>query len=223
MSDDLIRSFLTLGSAVYIVDRHISSEALSYIHEHRDKIQRVDGSVSTRDFFSSAWDLNVDKTSPKIGDRHLFVIDRRSGNRYINDSAGNIRLDLFCRMVIGEYFFAPFFNALFKAVKFVSGYHFWKAKEGDYNFTARIADAGKDLLRIVATPLTMLVSWWYMFIGLFSPDTGRKGLSAVERLSAGDDTFFINELFQPYEIVGDKALPQKDVVELTSLAKASSM
>lgn len=78
--------------------------------------------------------------------------------------------------------------------------HFWIKREGEekYNFKARLIEAGKDLLRIVASPIAIIGLELAAIYGLMRPYDGRKLYATFERAIYGNA--LIPPCFQPCTI-----------------------
>ena len=79
-------------------------------------------------------------------------------------------------------------NVAYRILKLATLSHFWSEKDGEtkYDFKARLADAGKDLLRIVATPISILGLELAAIYGTFRPYDGRKLYASIERATYGN-------------------------------------
>lgn len=64
-----------------------------------------------------------------------------------------------------------------------------------YNFTARLLDAGTDLLRIVAVPISLVGLELAALYGILSPYDGRKLYASIERLTY--EKYILAPCFQP--------------------------
>jgi hypothetical protein len=99
--------------------------------------------------------------------------------------------------------FASVFNIAYRIFKLVTFSHFWVEKksevnesgEREYNFKARLTDAGQDLLRIVATPVAIIGLELVAIYGLFRPYDGRKLYASIERATYGNG--MLAPCFQP--------------------------
>lgn len=74
-------------------------------------------------------------------------------------------------------------NAVIKTVKIITFFHFWTQREGEegYNFKARLGEATKDLLRILATPLAIISLQLNTIYGIFRPRDALKLRMSIEQ------------------------------------------
>jgi|GEM_PF-758719 len=142
--------------------------------------------LSMRDFHPiSRWnqDLNGEKWKDTL--EYKFIVDQTAHRRYWNDPKGLIRKKCLL-LTLGTPFVHPItsiVNVAYRILKLATLSHFLTEKEGEgkYNFKTRLADAGKDLLRIVATPLSILGLELAAIYGIFQPYDGRKLYASIER------------------------------------------
>lgn len=146
-------------------------------------------------------DLDGEKFTccPEHRGQARFIIDETTNRRYSNDSPGTVRLKCFL-LTLGTPFVHPLVsiaNVGYRVLRLVSFANFWaqNEKETKYNFKARLANAGKDLLRIVATPFALLGLQLAAVYGLFRPYDGRKLYATIERATYGN--FILAPCFQP--------------------------
>ena len=66
-----------------------------------------------------------------------------------------------------------------KIVGIVWLYNFWKPKEGEYNFKARLLDTGFDLVSLVATPLFYLAVEFSFLRSIVQPRFGLPPLGSM--------------------------------------------
>lgn len=161
-------------------------------------------SVTLKDFYPiNKWkpDLEGEKwnccSEHKGQARHL--IDQTTGRKYLNQSKGVVRFKCFL-LTLGTPFVHPIagiLNVAYRALKLISLSHFWipKKEEKSYGFKARVQDAGKDLLRIVAQPLAIVGLELAAIYGLIRPYDGRKLYASIERAQYGN--FILAPCFQP--------------------------
>lgn len=79
--------------------------------------------------------------------------------------------------------------------KLISLSHFWVKKSEKCDFKSRLKDAGKDFLRIIAQPVTLVGLELAAIYGLFRPYDGRKLYASFERAAYGDS--ILAPCFQP--------------------------
>lgn len=123
------------------------------------------------------------------------VIDETTNRRYLNDSRSVVSLKCFM-LTVGTpvvHLIAGVINIAYRILRILIGYHFWK--EGELSFTARLAEAGVDLLRIVLAPLAFVGLELSAIYGIFNPYDGRKLYASFER--AQYDKFILAPCFQP--------------------------
>jgi hypothetical protein len=77
-----------------------------------------------------------------------------------------------------------------------------------YSFQERLKDAGKDLLRVVTTPIALVGLELAAIYGIFNPYDGRKLYASIERAQYGN--FILAPCFQPdpryHALGGDPAV-----------------
>ncbi len=155
-------------------------------------------SITLRDFQPiNTWkpDLNGPKWSD--GDpKHL--IDATTERRYWNESKGCVGFKCFL-LTLGTpivHSVASLVNVVYR-MKLVMFSHFRVDKEGEksYSFKERLKDAGKDLLRVVTTPIAFVGLELAAIYGMFTPYNGRKLYASIERAQYGN--FILAPCFQP--------------------------
>lgn len=126
-----------------------------------------------------------------------YIIDQSTGRRYFNESKGIVGYKCFL-LTLGTPFVhlpAAFINLAYRIAKVVSGSHFWAAASHTTTFKARLTEAGKDLLRIVAAPLALVGLELAAIYGMGRPYDGRKLYATIERAQYGN--FILAPCFQP--------------------------
>lgn len=126
-----------------------------------------------------------------------FIIDQTTGRRYFNESKGVVGFKCFL-VTLGTPFVhlpAAVINLAYRVAKVVSGSHFWMPTSSTSTFKARLAEAGKDLLRIVATPIAVVGMELAAIYGMIRPYDGRKLYASIERAQYGN--FILAPCFQP--------------------------
>ena len=158
--------------------------------------------ISIRDFQPiNIWkpDLNGEKYHGYHCGEARFIVDQTTNRRYLNESEEVVGLK--CFLLAFETPFvhpiASIVNIVYRILKLATLSHFWvkKGDETKYNFKARLADAGKDLLRIIATPVSILGLELAAIYGIFQPYDGRKLYASFERATYGN--FILAPCFQP--------------------------
>lgn len=146
-----------------------------------------------------------DKEGSAVFDREkrqkvpLYIFDE-TGKRYLNDS-----LNVLWIKHLGLTVATPLVHTITgtisvakSALKLVTFYHFWKGtnpEDGKSRFKARLADAGKDFLRIVFMPIMLVGLQLSAVYGLISPRDGRRLYATIERAYYGDAV--LAPCFQP--------------------------
>ncbi len=128
-----------------------------------------------------------------------YILDQTTGRKYRNEYRSTIRIK--CLVITASspltLTLLPVLNVAYRILKLVTLTHFWVKKEDEvkYDFKARLADAGKDLLRIVATPLVIVGMPLASIYGLIRPYDGRKLYATFERAIYG--SALVAWCFQP--------------------------
>jgi hypothetical protein len=124
-----------------------------------------------------------------------FLIDQTTNKRYLNESHGVVRFKCFL-LTIGTplvHSIASIATIAYRALKLVTLSYFWT--DTHIPFKARLSNAGKDLLRIVAAPLSIIGLELSCIYGLFRPYDGRKLYATIERATYGN--YILAPCFQP--------------------------
>ena len=155
--------------------------------------------VKLKDFqLVNQWKL--DEKGPEWSDdpSPRYLIDETTGRKYWNESEKCVRIKCLL-LTLGTPFVHPItsiINVGMRVLKLVTFSHFWIGKrEWGYDFKARLLDAGKDLLRIVATPIALVGLELAAVYGLARPYDGRKLYATIERAMYG--RFILAPCFQP--------------------------
>lgn len=140
----------------------------------------------------------VDKDGPKFfNGEPRNIIDQTTGRKYFNESKTTVGFKCFL-VTLGTpivHTIASLLNVAWRILKLVTLSHFWVPQKGNYNFTARAKEAGKDLLRIVVTPLAIIALELSAIYGIIRPYDGRKLYASCER--ALYNHFILAPCFQP--------------------------
>lgn len=143
----------------------------------------------------------VDQDGPKWSDQDepQYLIDGTTGRKYWNESKGVVGFKCFL-LTLGTpivHAIASLVNMAYRIIKLVSFSHFWMPRENEkaYSFTARLKEAGVDLLRVFTTPLAYLGLETAALYGIFNPYDGRKLYASIERAQYGN--FILAPCFQP--------------------------
>lgn len=89
-------------------------------------------------------------------------------------------------------------NLINRIGKLLTFAYFWHMAPGKYSFAARLIELGKDLFRVVFTPLILLGFLLTSLNGMtFSPYDGRKVYATLERLAYGGGYSQFNRHFRP--------------------------
>ena len=81
---------------------------------------------------------------------------------------------------------------IFRILKVASFSHFFIRKEGEgvYSLKGRVKDLGKDLLKIVTTPILLVALELAAIYGIFNPLDGRKLYASLEKLQVSSNYHF---------------------------------
>lgn len=141
-------------------------------------------------------DLNGPKwkqTDPKIAPMPAYIIDKTTNDRYLNEPRKVIKYKCFCA-ALGSLVVQPFIqliNVIWRIVKLVSFYEFWKKPnmkniQEEYSENSqqeykrrlslkyRVAEYAKDILRIIAAPISIPALFISGIYGVVRPYDGRK-------------------------------------------------
>ena len=151
----------------------------------------------------SLW--TVDKTGPAFyNGKKQFIIDSRTGDRYLNEDLPVIWFKCFL-LSVGTpiiHTMAAIVKVVFNLLKLISFYDFWKTiddsskeNKANYNLTKRSFDAGSNVLNIVFAPIAVLLLEFAALYGMIMPRGGRKLYASLERFTYG--TFVLAPCFQP--------------------------
>jgi len=149
--------------------------------------------IMLRDFqpINNNWTPDVD--GPKYccqchEGKPQYLIDGTTNRKYLNESRGVVRVKC-ALLTLGTpivHAVASIVNVAIKMFKLLTFSHFRAEKnEKPYNFQARLASAGIDLLRVIATPLSLVGLELAALYGLFRPYDGRKLYATIERATYG--------------------------------------
>lgn len=148
--------------------------------------------VVLKDFYPiNHWE--VDREKPKN------IIDWSTGRKYMNESEGIIRTKcffvIFATPVV--HCVACVVNVANRVAKLLIGFQFWVPRVGEEScsFKARLKEARKDLLLVLAQPLAFLGLELAAIYGLFRPLDGRKIYASIERVQYGGSV--LTPCFQP--------------------------
>lgn len=123
------------------------------------------------------------------------IVDKNTGDKYCNDSTRTVRLKC-AALFAASWIIQPIgltLNLLNRIAKIVTFAHLWNPSQEKYNFKARIAEWGKDILLVVATPLILVGMIFSALYGAtLSPYDGRKLYSTLERLAYSGGYQFFN-------------------------------
>lgn len=156
--------------------------------------------VTIKDFIPiNNWKLDSIGPFWSNGREPKFLVDQSTHRRYFNESKGVVRFKCFL-LTLGTPFVHPvasIVNVAKKIVKLVTFANFWmhKDKEPKYIFKSRLADTGIDLLKIIATPFSLVGLELASLYGLVRPYDGRKLYATIERATYGG--YILAPCFQP--------------------------
>lgn len=156
-------------------------------------------SINLRDFQPiNTWKPDSDGPKWSDGDPR-YLIDATTKRRYWNESKGCVGFKCFL-LTLGTpivHSIASLVNVAYRIVKLVTLSHFWMDKKGEksYSFKERSKDAGKDLLRVIMTPIAFVGLELAAIYGMFTPYNGRKLYGSIERAQYGNS--ILAPCFQP--------------------------
>lgn len=152
-------------------------------------------SVTLKDFYPiNTW--TPEYTGPNWSDKPTvpkFLIDKATGRRYWNESKGIVGFKCFL-LTPGTpvvHSIASVLNVDYRIIKLVTFSHFYNAKTTEEG----VKEAGKDLLRIVLTPISLVGLQLAAIYGLVRPYDGRKLYATIERATYGN--YILGPCFQP--------------------------
>jgi len=115
-----------------------------------------------------------------------WIVDS-TGRKYFNEPKNTVRLKCLS-LIFGTPFVHPIaavVNALYRLFLLVTFVHFWKPLKGERaSLKNRASEAGKDILRLFATPLLAALPLAALY-GVFCPYDGRKLYATIERAVYG--------------------------------------
>lgn len=164
-------------------------------------------SVELRDFqpFYNHWEATgatiqpYDSIDQELYIKEMGLIADEQGRKYLNEDPAEIRLKCLFLSLSAPivHVFALAFNIIKISLRILFFWHFWPAEDKDkpYSIKANLIETGKDLLRIVATPLALIGMEAAAIYGMFNPLDGRKLYGSIER--AMYDSFRLAPCFQP--------------------------
>jgi len=156
-------------------------------------------SITLQDFqIVNTWKEEVDGEKWSDGEAK-FLIDQSTGKKYFNESQDVVGFKC-ALLTLGTPFVhsaASIANLAYRVLRLATFANFWIEKDGEkkYSFENRLLDAGKDLLRIVLVPISILSLELSAVYGLFTPYNGRKLYATIERATYGN--FILAPCFQP--------------------------
>ncbi|HEV3269858.1 MAG TPA: hypothetical protein VGZ69_04330 [Candidatus Rhabdochlamydia sp.] len=154
--------------------------------------------ITLKDFqLSNVW--KVDEVGKKYWDgTPCHIIDQTTNRKYLNESKGTVAFKCFL-LILGTpivHSIASSVNVAYQITKLVTLSHFWvDIGEEPYIFTTRLENVGKDLLKIVATPFSLIGLQLSAVYGVFVPYDGRKLYASMERARYG--SHILAPCFQP--------------------------
>ena len=137
-----------------------------------------------------------DKTTTK------YIIDLSTNRKYWNQPTWLIRIKgfLLCLGTPLVHLVASVYIIGIKSIRLISFWHFWKKAEPDQaHFIARLADAGTDLLHLIAAPFVYVALECAALYTVILPHDGRKLYASIERAQYGQQLipFVFPELLAP--------------------------
>lgn len=134
-------------------------------------------------------------SSWKKDENSRYIIDVTTGDRYDSDSYSTLRKKCAATFVATPIAqsIGLVLNLTNRIGKLFLFAHLWAPSANRYNFKVRLAEMGKDLLRIVATPFILVGLFFAAALGAtISPHNGRKLYATLERSAyAGGYHLFI--------------------------------
>lgn len=128
----------------------------------------------------------------------FHIIDQTTNRKYLNESKGVVAFKCFL-LALGTplvHIIASLVSTVYLITKVVTFSHFRiHKKEEPYAFLARLGNAGKDVLKIVATPISLIGLELAALYGIFKPYDGRKLYASIERARYGN--YVLAPCFQP--------------------------
>ena len=117
-------------------------------------------------------------------DQVPLLLDRTTNNTYLDENLGWIR-EKCVLLTLGTpvvQTLALTINVVKRVLKLITLWDFWadEVPGTPYNFKAKLEKAGKDLLRVVATPIALVALQGAAIYGIFSPWNGRKIYARIE-------------------------------------------
>lgn len=183
------------GSAViYLAPRLYGNILFNGFATQIKEEDQKDKTPVTLAHFLPFWKLEDPGSSEKNG----HIIDKCTGDYYFDETSSTIRKKC------AALFFATFvfqipgllFNMINRVAKLISLSHFWHATPTEVFFSARLAEARGDVLRVVASPLLLLGMLFSSSLGsTLAPLTGRKLYATCERAAYAGG-------YEPYENFG---------------------
>jgi hypothetical protein len=147
----------------------------------------------------NTWKVDSDGPTWDNDDEPMYIIDQTTGKQYWNDSPSTLRIKSLL-LTLGTpliHTIALSCGVVYRILKLVTFYNFWAERENEdeYDFKARSADAGKDLLRIITTPLSLIALELGAIYGLLRPNDGRKLYASIEMVTY--ENFTVAPCFHP--------------------------
>ena len=192
--NDLINVSLKKEKQSSSVDK---SNLISKSNESNEIDQR---SVTIRDFQPvNTWQTQTSGKKWRKSNAPMYVIDQSTGKKYWNESKHILRLKCLA-LALGTpivHLIGTMVTVAYKIARLVTFSHFWEKKEGEksYSFKERAKDAGKDLLRVAASPIIIASLELAAIYGMVKPYDGRKLFASIERAMYGGS--LLAPCFQP--------------------------
>ena len=111
-----------------------------------------------------------------------WLIDETTRQRYPYCSENDVRVAAGCSTLVTPLFHVVGLVASvgLRIIKLFSFWHFWKSQTEPLPFTARLQEAGMDLLKIVTHPFAILALESVSFYGIFRPYDAMKLYCSIE-------------------------------------------
>ncbi len=162
-------------------------------------------SLTLSDFkIFNRWEPDVNGEKWNCCNRHRsepkYLIDLSTNRKYFNESPMLLRKKCLQLFMVNPFLhtIASTINVVEKTLKLISFWHFRTGGNQGIKpaFKAGLANAAKDLLKIVVTPLAIIGLQFAALYGMIKPFDGRKLHASIERAIYSDN--FTAPCFQPF-------------------------
>lgn len=162
------------------------------------QLERTD--ITLKDFYPiNRWKIDNDGPEYDYADGPKNLIDQTTKRNYRNEDLSTV----WCKcalLTLGTplvHSAALVIGITIRIARLITFFDFWKdaPEKEQYDFTARLLDAGGNLLKIIFSPLIFIALEFSAIYGLIRPYDGRKLYASFERLQYG--SFILAPCFQP--------------------------